>query len=517
MKYLAIILFVTCLSLGYGQVNEVLNIGVSGQEIIGIDSYQDENGNLYFCGNRYTNNNQGQFFISKYNSSYEIQWSKVVGHVTGAGPAFMLPHPDGGVLIKISQDYTLGYRSLIIRISDSGSIIWRKTTDLPGSLGNVRVLNNGNILISLSGSSQLVLMDSNGSIIWTKELSYPGNSSVPIRDMVETLDGNIMLFATVGGAGQPVPMLSLIKINMLGDVIFMKHFVVPQNNTTPYGSIQASDSSFYFITAREWVFGNTDRDVVVRKFDKNGNYVIGKSYGTDYFDYGWDIMEGNSGLIHISTTLKPVAVCGGNSVFMTLDPTTLDTIQTRGYGTSQGNGSFFVKLHQQGDQIYSASWGSLFTQIGAVDGHIMRTDESFDLPCLAFNQPIEVTALPDYIDSVLTISYTNGVDPLFVDTLFSANIDSLLIADACTGDYLSVDELLKNDVYVYPNPVSNILSFSKRFEEVQIYDCSGRLVKSAFNKEFIDVGLLNPGVYYLLGSSFGETIRTKFVKTTAAY
>lgn len=511
MKSIIIFTFILCSFFGQAQTNEVLNIGMPGQEIYGIDSYQDSIGNVYYCGNLTTNNNQGLFLVSKFNSNYEIQWAKSVGHVTGAGPAVLMPHPEGGVLAKM-QDYALGYKSLIVRISDSGSIIWSKMLNSNYSIANILVLKNGDILINY-GFGKLSLLDANGVVLWAKVFSHTSNA-VAVRNCIETLDGNLMLFTTVVNSSG-VPILSLVKIDMFGNEIFKKHYVVSNVNLSLQGVLQSSDSSYFFI-ANDPTFGITDRDVVVRKFNKDGNYIIGKSYGGDYLDYAHDIIEGETGLIHISLTVKPVQICGGNSALISLNPNTLDTLQTRTYGTTQGNGSNITNLHRQGSQIYSASWGSLFTQIGTVDGHFLRTDETFDLPCLSYSQPLEVTNLSNYVDSNVTINLSNDSPPLLIDTVFITNVDSLLIADACTGNYLSTNEahaeIPIDEVYVYPNPAINTLSLSKSFEEVRIYDFSGRVVKSVYNTNFIDIKELNRGVYYLIGFANGQKKCTKFVK-----
>lgn len=79
---------------------------------------------------------------------------------------------------------------------------------------------------------------------------------------------------------------------------------------------------------------------------------------------------------------------------------------------------------------------------------------------------------------------------------------------------LSTDEnSSKNKVKIYPNPSKDYLNIdSKNIEWTKIYDASGKLLKTAYKQNKIDVSDLKIGHYLIEISENGNIIQQKFIK-----
>jgi hypothetical protein len=67
---------------------------------------------------------------------------------------------------------------------------------------------------------------------------------------------------------------------------------------------------------------------------------------------------------------------------------------------------------------------------------------------------------------------------------------------------LGINEILKDDVKIYPNPTADFinlkLSSKNKIDEAVIYDNSGRMVfKTKIESDKIDLRSLNTGIYLL--------------------
>lgn len=109
-----------------------------------------------------------------------------------------------------------------------------------------------------------------------------------------------------------------------------------------------------------------------------------------------------------------------------------------------------------------------------------------------------------------------GIDnQLFVMGGNTASAISSSITNVQVGDIVSSNEevLLDNRFKVYPNPVSEILFFEKELNQLQIFDASGKLVKSfSEKKDNVNVSDLESGSYLLLGKLEGKRYSANWVK-----
>lgn len=77
----------------------------------------------------------------------------------------------------------------------------------------------------------------------------------------------------------------------------------------------------------------------------------------------------------------------------------------------------------------------------------------------------------------------------------------------------SVTEQIDNNSFiVYPNPVMDKLLLEDYYQEVKIYDLTGKLLSQVKNKNYIDVSSLNNGLYFITVYDGKHIKSNKFIK-----
>ena len=77
---------------------------------------------------------------------------------------------------------------------------------------------------------------------------------------------------------------------------------------------------------------------------------------------------------------------------------------------------------------------------------------------------------------------------------------------------LSVDTLIADNYYFYPNPANDVIRFNKDIEKVEIYDLGGRYINTSVLNE-VNVSGLKTGVYLLkITTPEGLTFDKKMIK-----
>lgn len=81
--------------------------------------------------------------------------------------------------------------------------------------------------------------------------------------------------------------------------------------------------------------------------------------------------------------------------------------------------------------------------------------------------------------------------------------------------FLGLQDLVKNTITVYPNPVSNSLILDSEgllIGDVSILDMQGCMVKTLTASNIVDVSQLNSGLNFLKIASEGTVVTKKFIK-----
>lgn len=230
-------------------------------------------------------------------------WSKTFGAGAGDHGRCVAQAPNGDLLLS---GFRNAHRPVIYRVDINGNIIWQKEFNLNNGICNyVEFFPNGDILaigdfVGPYGGRDVFMsrLDGTGNLIWAKQLGTGGEDGID-WDVAGKLGNNdFILSATMSGFGTDQDM-TLSKFDLSGTLIWRKrvygggidkaHFV---NQTDDGGYIQSG-------TTNSWGFG--DYDVLVNRFDPNGNHLWTKLYGGTGIDKGWGVQQTSDNGYLIST------------------------------------------------------------------------------------------------------------------------------------------------------------------------------------------------------------------------
>ena len=356
------------------------------------------------------NFNDDDLFILKLNSNGDIVWIKSIfinsdlssgrdldiddsGNVYIAGVFHGTCDFDPGLQVvnKTANSWTDAF---ILKLDNNGNFIWVKHlegTDYYATVNSIHFDSNSFLYIvgEISGDSidfdpgvgtfyldhigghdiYIAKFDINGDFIWAKSIasmqSEYANSvdtdstgniylSGNFRDTVD-FDPNSSIYnlSTDYGSGY------ILKLNSTGDFIWAQNIGVSPTSDDFSSKITVHNSEYIYLTGgfKDTVdfdpgpnvtnlISNGFFDIMILKFDVNGNFYWAKSAGAQLSDYGTSVITDDIGNIYVGT------VTGGNANGpLDIDPS-LDTFNIPLYG---GVDSYVKKLDSNGNFIWGYS------------------------------------------------------------------------------------------------------------------------------------------------------------------
>lgn len=155
---------------------------------------------------------------------------------------------------------------------------------------------------------------------------------------------------------------------------------------------------------------------------------------------------------------------------------------------------------------------------GGGSGNIDGTDTSLLVFSDSQNNDFSLASGSPLINAGNNTLYENEGGNLILDKdiegnprLVNVNID---LGAYEFGGEMSLSDINKKKIAIYPNPVIDILHFSEEISKVKITDLSGKVVKQIFsNSKSVNIANLAKGIYIVTGTTrTGETINRKIVK-----
>jgi hypothetical protein len=125
------------------------------------------------------------------------------------------------------------------------------------------------------------------------------------------------------------------------------------------------------------------------------------------------------------------------------------------------------------------------------------------------NPALAVCNLPNFCTYLTNPANTH---PRSISGNLTTCLNEVAVKTAC--GILSVTDIDKSNITVYPNPVKSVLNFSEEVSNIKIMDLSGRTIKQISTSEkAIDVSKLKNGIYIITATTKrGNTITKKLVK-----
>ena len=444
---------------------------------------------------------KGNMHIASFDSVYQLNWSKDLGITTNSSQSGHLLSFNNGNYIAVIKHIDPTPNLHVLLFDTQGQIIWHKTFDGRGEINDACVLSNGKIAligdITSGILTSVTVMNADGTIDWAKRVDDPDDYSWGY-DIRATADGNILTTCAISSVNSHGRIL-FTKWSNEGNIIMDRAYQFPDLMEYPANVTETSEGDFYIIGERGFIMQDTT-DVYIRKFDSNLNYIKGKQYGYIYHDKGYDIIEDNEGQLLTVSHSKPSMNFGGFLLVMRLD-TNLDTIYSRYFG-HPNQALHSSALYKKNDLIYAHCNGPFLTSIGTGDGHFIKTDHDFNLPCGQYPLENYIENIPDIIPSTYTGTY-NEIHPTLSD--FISEIPSNFQIDiVCSDSLLSIPEVKSYNIRIYPNPSNGVVciqteEYKHKHLIIELMDVNGKvIIKDALgSKHIIQLEDYHPGVYFL--------------------
>lgn len=417
--------------------------------------------------------NQDQWVV-KLDGNGAIQWQKTYGGTSNEAGRSIQQTTDGGYIvagISSSNDGDVSnnqgdYDYWIVKINSKGDIEWEKSFGGLGEEGLLAVrqtAEGGYITAGWTGSNNgditgnhgqedgwVVKLSASGSMEW--ERAFGGSLSDATLDIIQTSDSGYTIAGYTGSNDGDVTGTQggydywAIKIGPGGTIEWQKTFG-GNGGDFAYGIVQAADGGYVLAGS---------------SLSSNGDVTSDHTGSNEYWVVKLGVLDTG-----ITGFVTPVS-----------GPLTANeavTVNVKNYGTITQSG-FSVYYNVDGGTNVTETFSGILTAG-------QEAQFTFTVPA-DLSTPGQTYTL---------MSWT----PLTGDL----NTDNNASVTTVTNTTLGVDDTTQTNTRIYPNPVSNLLSFEcdEIVKKIQILDLNGKTIfYKVFNTASGEIHLENllPGVYF---------------------
>lgn len=403
---------------------------------------------------------------------------------------------DGGFIIGGStKSFGAGNTDIyLLKLSYNTNVEWIKTIgwqhkDLIRSITEV---DDGYIVVGDAwdfGNSLLdihiIKIDFDGNFIWDKQ--YGSSNRDNGFDIINLSDGNIAILGYSRGT-DPAGDIVLLKTDLDGNQIWTKQYGTQYDD---YGMeiVQDDNENIFIIGTKAGFYDDVystyfnvhDADVLLCCLDKDGNELWQKTYGGEGHDFGYSLSIFENSIYMCGSTQSEG---NGNFDMLLLKTDELgNKLWSKTYGGSEYDYGISMTKNKEGG-FYLLGTTKSFGQNQSADFYLIKVDTSGnELWNLSFggNQTDIAYKLISTADSgVLIVGKTNSFGNGFYDVLLAKVDKSGLVQNLING----FDSTYISDIQLYPNPVTTEGRFrnlsSSELPEIfiEIVSISGSIVKS---------------------------------------
>ena len=250
---------------------------------------------------------------------------------------------DGG-FIMVGETKSFGLDDIdiyVILTNEEGDTIWTRAYGGNNlDIGRAIVQSEGGDFIiagytisngNFDADVYLLKLNNNGEIIWSK--TYGGNDDDYGMDIQKTNDEGFIITGFTQSFGNGVNDIYLIKADSDGDTLWTKTY---GGASSDLGfSVKQLSNGGYIIGG--YAFPETLQvlyDFYLLKVDENGNKLWERTYGGEFSDFGFEVVETFDGNYVIVGETRSYGL-GFNDIYIIKVDTNGDTLWTKNYG---GNG-----------------------------------------------------------------------------------------------------------------------------------------------------------------------------------
>ncbi|MDC8105570.1 T9SS type A sorting domain-containing protein [Chryseobacterium sp. B21-037] len=436
-----------------------------------------------------TNHGSTDLWIVKVNSSGTIQWQKTYGG-SNIDRGFKIQQTTDGGYIAIGSTSSTdgdimgnhgGYDLWILKLDDSGNIVWQKT--LGGSADedgvDIQQTNEGGyIAIGSTYSTDgditsnhgqrdmwIIKLDSSGNIQWQNTYGFlyqdDGNQ---IR---QTPDGSYVVIGSYNFSSTDTSDFWILKLDPSGVVIWEKTYG-GTSRENPYDIQNTSDNGYILVGYTQSsdgdITGNHGQgEVWMLKLNSSGDLQWQKTFGGTSSDYGEAIQR----------TLDGGYIIAGNAQSTNGDVT----------GNHGSSDFWIIKTDSSGNIMWQKSLGGTGNEMGR-----------------------SIIEIAD--GTYIVVGGTYSTDG---DITINKGLNDGWMVKVQTEQLSTTENNIKNNISLYPNPAKDLIYLDNlpAGTTVQITDMSGRKLQSQkYNnkKSSINTSQLTNGIYIIHGEHQGKNI-----------
>lgn len=351
---------------------------------------------------------------------------------------------------------------------------------------------------------RLIFFDSDGDTTLTVGYYPPQGYHYFIANGIPLDSGGYLLSGQVVDSANNNADLIVIRVDSIGNVVWTQTWGGPLFEAGRYG-MEISDG--FIIVGYTYSFGALDRDALIIKFDKSGNFLWYKKYGGNYLDYANQIIKLNDSSYLVSGYK---GLLSSSRLWLIKIDSVGNLIWNYEYGNNYSE--CWQSCQDSSGNIISAGYLENFSN-NQPEGYVFKTDSVgtliWDRKFPLFNnfamlRSIRMTSDNGFISSGFCVpGGVNGQDA-WVLKLDSDGCDSV----GCPTVYTSLNEIdneISKPILIYPNPVTDILTIESmdnfQLEDITVFDIQGKKQNIAYtgtsNRLDVVTSGLAPGVYFL--------------------
>ncbi len=376
-------------------------------------------------------------------------------------------------------------RSLqILKISDSGEIIWESIFSLHGN--SIIETFEGNYLIL--GNSfpdfTLFMISNTGDSLWTQ--SYVVENLFSASSLIQCSDSNFIVTANFMH-----PDLNdqayLLKINQGGEILWSKHYG-ENGSEIPYSLLRTNDNNLMILGTKS-AFGWWQDDIWLMKINNEGEVIWSRTIdsGINDHDMGYDFIQNSDGSFVITgTSFSDKTISWDLLILKTDSDGNLEWLNK--YGNFNWDVGESIAATDDGGYIITGYTGSIGN--GAYDVLLVKTDSegNTDFPT---SVEIKSSGIPKTLS--LEQNYPNPFNP-------TTTIKYEIPTDADAWPDPDLDPTQSHNVWtgvdqlgIHSNPVysGRHMSLPQFHVKLTIYNILGHEIETLVNEN------QNPGNYQI--------------------
>lgn len=268
------------------------------------DITTDDSGYVYTTGQ-----STDKFVTMKYNRDGNLQWLALDSFTGGSGPTFITLDSIGNVYVT-GRGNNHATACTTFKYNNAGAKQWVQyysglTANGFAAPVGIAIDNHGDIVIGAaiattigSGYFAAIKYSPNGTFHWAtayidsfKYYNYP-------KSFILDKNGNSFITGGVNNWNSPTDAYGTIKINSNGIVQWNKEYAIDPNNLDMAYDVAVDKYGFIYVTG-ESGGGSSARDIVIVKYDQQGNQLMAERFLNSLNEEGYKIAVNDNSDIYV--------------------------------------------------------------------------------------------------------------------------------------------------------------------------------------------------------------------------